>query len=413
MLLALSGTAPGAPNSESKVDGDVVGRNKKLPKIVEDLSGEIKEVSRFIYSHPELGSEERQACGLLVSKLRGHGVEVTENYLGMDTAFLGRVGDGDPKVAVFAEYDALGTTESPIGHACGHNLIGAWAFGVAAAFAKAGGSRGTLYVVGSPAEEGRGKYACSKIMIAPDLKERGVKAVFAVHPMGIWCVGGGCLGASRRSFTFHGRDAHAAASPEQGLNALDAAVHFYLEVRMMRAMVQRGKDVILSAVIRQGGLVPSILPGKTEVWLDVRANDSDYMRELGEKTKMVAKNAAELTGCTVECADLQTSLDSMKRYPELDTLFYKHATEYVPNVTSPEQAWSAIPIASTDVGNVSQIIPTTQLLIKIGRDKLPPHSEEWRTRAGTAEAEEALLTSVAIAYDAIRSYLSVNENAKK
>jgi metal-dependent amidase/aminoacylase/carboxypeptidase family protein len=103
----------------------------------------------------------------------------------------------------------------------------------------------------------------------------------------------------------------------------------------------------------------------------------------------------------------------MKRYPELDALFYKHATEYLPNVASPDQAWSTLPIASTDVSNVSQIIPTTQLLIKIGRNELPPHSEEFRSRAGTAEAEEALLTSVAIAYDAIRSYLSANEKAKK
>ena len=85
----------------------ITARKKELPKVVEDLSGEIKEVSRFIHSHPELGSEEHQAYALLVSKLRAHGVDVTENYLGMDTAFLGRVGNGDPKVAVFAEYDAL------------------------------------------------------------------------------------------------------------------------------------------------------------------------------------------------------------------------------------------------------------------------------------------------------------------
>jgi metal-dependent amidase/aminoacylase/carboxypeptidase family protein len=120
-----------------------------------------------------------------------------------------------------------------------------------------------------------------------------------------------------------------------------------------------------------------------------------------------------MAGCTVEWADLQAQMDSMKRHPELDALFYKHAVEYLPNVTNPDQAWSALPIASTDVSNVSQIIPTTQLLIKIGRNELPPHTEEFKARAGTAEAEEALLTSIAIAYDAIHSYLSTNENAKK
>ncbi len=132
-----------------------------------DLSGEIKEVSRLlIYSHPELGSEEHQTYALFVSRLRAHGVEVTENYVGMDTAFLGKVGNGDPKVAVFAEYDAL-----PNGHDCGHNLIGAWAFGVTCAFATSGVPRGTVYIVGSPAEEERRKDTNSKVAMAPKLKE--------------------------------------------------------------------------------------------------------------------------------------------------------------------------------------------------------------------------------------------------
>ena len=380
-------------------------RKKKLPKVVEDLNGEIREISRFVHSHPELGSEEGQAYGVLVSKLKSHGLVVTENYLGMNTAFLAKLGDGDPRVAVFAEYDAL-----PIGHACGHNLMAGWAFGVGAAFAESKPSRGTLYVVGSPAEEGRGKYASSKTVIGPALKELGVKAVFVVHPMGEWCVGGSALGMIRRSFIFQGADAHAAASPDQGLNALDAAVQFYLQVRMMRTLVRRGKDVIISAVIRDGGVAPNIIPGRAEVWLDIRANDSQYMRELGEKTKRIAKNAAEMAGCTVEWLELLAPLDSLKRHPDLDSLYYKHALEYLPKITTPDQAWSTMPIASTDVGNVSQLIPTSQLLFKIGREGLPGHSEEWKQRAGTVEAEEAMLTSVAIAFEAIREYLSTNKS---
>ena len=92
-----------------------------------------------------------------------------------------------------------------------HNLIGAWAFGVACAFAKSGVPNGTVYIVGSPAEEGRGKYASSKVAMAPKLKELGVQATFYEHPMGEWGVGGGLLALARLSFIFTGKDAHNAA----------------------------------------------------------------------------------------------------------------------------------------------------------------------------------------------------------
>ena len=386
----------------------ISARKKKLPKVVEELSSEIKEISRFIHSHPELGSEEHQAYSLLVSKLKTHGVDVTENYLGMDTAFLGRVGQGEPKVAVFAEYDAL-----PNGHACGHNLIGAWAFGVACAFAKSGFPKGTVYIVGSPAEEGRGKYASSKVAMAPKLKELGIEATFYAHPMGEWGVGGGLLAITRVGFVFKGKDAHTAASPEHGLNALDAAVDFYIQVRMMRTMVRRDKDVIIGAVIVQGGVAPNIIPGKAEVWLDIRGNDSQYVKELVEKAKTIAEGAAKMTGCTVQSSELGTTLESMKRHPELEELCYRHALEYLPKATTPDQGWARFPVASGDITNVSQLIPTANLFIKIGPEGLAGHSDEWRECAGSVEVEEALLTSIAIAYDLISEYLSSRTAVRK
>jgi amidohydrolase len=385
----------------------ITARKKKLPKVVEDLSSEIKEVSRFIHSHPELGSEEHQAYALLVSKLRAHGVDVTENYLGMDTAFLGRVGKGDPKVAIFAEYDAL-----PNGHACGHNLIGAWAFGVACAFAKSGVPKGTVYIVGSPAEEGRGKYASSKVAMAPKLKELGVQATIYGHPMGEWMVGGGYLALARLSFVFTGKDAHNAASPEHGVNALDAAVDFYIQVRMMRTMVRRDKDVIIGAVIVQGGVAPNIIPGKAEIWLDLRGNDSQYVKGLVEKAKTIAEGAAKMTGCSVKWSELGATLDSMKRNPQLEELCYRHSLEYLPKATTPDQAWARNPVASGDIANVSQLIPAVNLLIKIGHEGLAGHSDEWRECAGKPEAEEALLTAVAIGYDSISEYLTAGGTLK-
>jgi len=376
-------------------------RKKKLPTEVDNIASEVKEISRFIHSHPELGSEEHQAYSLLVSKLKGNGVDVTEKFLGMDTAFLGKIGKGEPKIALFAEYDAL-----PIGHACGHNLIAAWAYGVTTAFAKSGLPRGTLYIVGSPAEEGRGKYASSKTIIAPKLKELGVQAVFHVHPMGEWGIGGGALALTRLSFVFTGRDAHNAASPHQGLNALDAAVQFYIQLRMMRTMVQRDKDVIIGAVIVKGGTAPNIIPGTSEIWVDIRANDSEYVKELTKRANDIAEGAAKMTGCSVKSSELAPRLDSAKRYPDLEEILYKHAMDYLPKVASPDLRWSRLPDASGDISNVTQIIPTAGLLMKIGREGLPGHSDEWRECAGSPEAEEALMTAIAIAYDSISEYLT-------
>jgi metal-dependent amidase/aminoacylase/carboxypeptidase family protein len=291
--------------------------------------------------------------------------------------------------------------------------MAAWAYGIAAAFAKSKLPRGTLYVVGSPDEEGRGKYANSKVEMAPCLKELGVQAIFCVHPSGAWNVGGGLLAETGMSFVFIGRDAHNAASPEAALNALDAAVDFYIQVRMMRSLVQRDKDVIIGAVIVHGGDAPNIIPGKSEVWLNLRANDSQYLKQLAEKAKSIGEGAAKMTGCTVKWSNVGPSLESMKRWPELEELYYRHSLEYLPKVSTPDQSWAKLPVAAADTANVSQLIPTAKLFIKIGREGLPGHSEELKQCAGTAEAEEALLTSIAIAYDCISEYLSSGGAAKK
>lgn len=382
----------------------IILRKKELPEIIVKISEDVKSVSRFIHSHPELGSQEHQCSSFLVSKLKENGVEVTENFLGMDTAFLGKVGNGDPKVAIFAEYDAL-----PIGHACGHNLIAAWAYGIEIAFAKSDHPRGTVFIVGSPAEEGNGPYASSKVVIAPKLKEMGIQATFGVHPMNEWGVGGGSLALTRLRFEFTGKDAHNALSPEHGINALDAAVDFYVQVKMLRTLVKRGKDVVIGAVITKGGTAPNIIPGKSEVLFDLRSSDSTYMKSLEKKVKEIAQGAARMTGCTVEVEEIAPKLDSMKRSAVLDELIYRHSLNYLPKVASPEDKWGRVPVASGDLSNVSQIVPTGELQFKIGPKDLAGHSEEWRKCAGTRESEEALLTAIAIGYDSVNDYLHSRE----
>jgi amidohydrolase len=376
-------------------------RERSLPPAVIENSPHILELSRFIHSNPELGSEEFKSSGYFVEKLKKLGVEVQENYLGMKTSFLATIGSGSPKVAILAEYDAL-----PIGHACGHNIIGSWAFGVFASL-KDEITKGTVLLVGTPAEEGRGEYASSKVKIAPELKKKGVEAVFTVHPGGEWEVGGHLLGTLRYSFRFMGRDAHAAASPEHGINALDSAVSFYTQLRMLHGMLGRHHQIVLSAIIKDGGVAPNIIPGRAEVWADMRSEDDSFLTQIEERVLRIAQGCAAANGCRLEYDQLIPRLSPRKRYEVLDSLYLKHARNYLgENVVGPEEAYRKMPRASSDVGNVSQIIPTVHLGIKVGPSGLPGHSEEMKFCSGMVESEEALLTAVAIGHDSILEYLA-------
>lgn len=383
----------------------IIGRLANLPDNILKRRNDIIEISNFIHENPELGSEEYLSSKFIIDKLKSLNIEVQENYLGMKTAFRAKVGNGHPKVAVLAEYDAL-----PIGHACGHNIIGAWAFGVFVALSSVI-TKGTLYIVGTPAEEGRGEYASSKVRIAPELKKEGIEAVFTIHPGGEWEVGGNNLGIVRYSLVFKGKNAHAAASPEMGINALDAAVTFYTNFRMLNGMLGRQHQAVLSAVIKDGGVAPNIIPGRSEVWYDIRSEDDDFLSKIEQLTLNLANSSAELNRCSLDKAQLTPRLCPRKPDLYLDSIYFKYARKYLGgNVKSPEEAYKDMPRASSDVGNVSQLIPTVHLGVKVGPKGMPGHSEEMKYFSLTDEAQEALLTAVAIGYDSINDYLN---NGKK
>jgi len=379
---------------------EIAGRLRPLPPSVERIKEKLFSISLDIHDHPEIGSEEYRSSGLLEHALQEAGLNVKTGTFGMDTSFLATTGSGEPKVAVLAEYDAL-----PIGHACGHNIIGTWAAGVGMSLAGELQS-GTLYVVGTPAEEGFGRYAASKVIIAPLLKDAGINAVFAVHPADEWAVGANLLGVVRYSYEFTGKDAHAAASPEKGANALDAAVDFYASLKKLYPLLSRRHQFVLSAVIRDGGTAPNVIPGRAEVWADIRADDPSYMDYLVERVESLAESSAALNGCRTNAKPISPKLSPYKRWDEMDAVYLEAARHYLKEVRPPESVYEDIATASSDVGNVSQLIPTSHLSIKIGAKGIAPHSPEFREAAGSQAAQEALLTAVAIGHDAVLSFMS-------
>ena len=352
-------------------------------------------MAQFVYEHPELGSEEVQCSKFIIDVLGKNGLEVENPLLGMDTAFASTFGSGK-HVMIMAEYDAL-----PIGHACAHNLIAAWAVGVALVLKKDKEFAGKLTIVGTPAEEGHGKWASSKVVIGPEMKRRGVDAVFAVHGDDRWGIGGKRYAIAIHKFIFKGKAAHPAIRPELGANALDAAVEFYLSMKMFRMLVKREEDVVLSAVITDGGKAPNIIPGTAEVATNVRTVSAEYLEEVIREVKKRAEAAASMASCALEGELVAPVMAPAARYPDLDSLLYDSLTRYV-EVESPDEFWAHPPVASTDYGNVSQILPSTHLSMKIAPDGIRPHMPEFKTYADPSRAEAPLLTAISATCDAIK-----------
>jgi amidohydrolase len=320
----------------------------------------------------------------------------------MDTAFLATIGQGRPRIALFAEYDAL-----PNGQACGHNVVSAFAYGLSLALAKSADFAGAVYLFGTPAEEGIGPFASSKALMVPEVVKLGIDAAFFAHPKGRWDVGAHTLSKSRKAFTFLGTDG-SSSEPEDTINALDAAVQFYIGFKLMRSSIALRKYVTLNAVFSDGGVTPKWrIPGRAEVRVEIKTDDEEYAQELFAGVRQIAKSAAQSIGATVEESDVGPYVAPLKRH-SLENTYYNAARRFLSSVNNPDVVW-ARPVggASADIGNISQVVPTAYLGIKIGHEGLDVHTDEYRDAAGSKAAEEAIVTAVAIGYEAVLEYASL------
>lgn len=373
----------------------------EIPTNVRKIRNEVDDVFHYIYNHPELSSEEVESSSYLFNKIRKFSHEAVENFLGMQTSFMARLGDGNPKICIFAEYDAL-----PLGHACGHNIIAAWAYGVFRALSLERDLNGSIYLFGSPAEEGRGKYASSKIKISEELPKMGISSALVVHPGTSWEVSANYFARWRASFVFRGRASHAAGSPENGINALDAAVNFYVNCKMVKNSIDNNITTVISEIIKDGGNAVNIIPDRAEVWVDVRSLDNTYTLDIVDKIKKAGEASAQSNGSRLEIKELAPFTSTFKKNPDMDKIFYRSAKKFVENIKTLNEASLSRPLGSSDVGNVSQAVPTSQLIIGITNRKIALHSMEFLEEAGSLNAEEALINAVAAGYDAAKYLLS-------
>ncbi|MFC5405071.1 M20 family metallopeptidase [Cohnella soli] len=352
----------------------------RIKHAIETFAPRLTEIASYIGAHPELGHEEKLASALLAGELEKHGYRVERAVLGLETAFIaeyGTAGSG-PIIGLLAEYDAL----PDIGHACGHHLICTMALGAAAGLkAIVDETGGIIRVYGTPAEETKG----AKIdMAAAGLFDDCDIAIMA-HPYCQFEKSGSSLAIDALQFEFHGKAAHAAANPADGINALDAVILLFNAVNALR---QQTKDEArIHGIVSNGGQAPNIIPDYASAQFYVRAASRAYTDELARKVTACAEAAAAATGCKVTVSNYEYSYDELRTNEPLSAAF---TANLIANGIPENEIAHANDHGSLDLGNVSLRCPAAHPFVQVVGEPFQLHTVEFRDSAQQPRAYEGM-----------------------
>ncbi len=360
---------------------DVEGLKTMVCAEVDRLADQLLYASHEIHAHPELNFEEHFAHDLLVEQLQSAGLEPTAHAYGIDTAFEASIGDSGFDVAVLCEYDAL----PAIGHACGHNVIATAGLGAGlAAAAVAAQAGGTLRILGTPAEEGGG----GKI----DLARRGaferVGAAMMVHPADADLIAMDCLALQELHVQFHGKAAHAAAAPWEGRNALDAAVLGYMNVAALRQHIRPTERV--HGIVTKGGDKANIVPSETAMEWIVRSATIESLQPLKQRVLTSLESAATACGCMVDHEWHDHTYADMVNNGPMVAAYVGNAARVGRTVVDPAVVGRRV-VGSTDMGNISYLVPSIHPMIKVAADGVAIHTLEFAEWAKSPDGDKAVL----------------------
>jgi amidohydrolase len=359
-------------------------RKKKIISAVDHLALKLVSVSHQIHDKPEIGNEEFFASETLTSLLSAHGFSIERGVAGHETSFIARkrsVKKG-PVIGYLAEYDAL----PGLGHACGHNIIGTASCGAAISLASVlDETGGEVVVFGTPAEEGGPNGSAKGSFVKAGLFQ-GVDACLMVHPYNRTTLTGKTLAVDPLDFEFKGRSAHAAASPEDGINALDGVIQLFNGINALRQHVT--DDVKIHGIITHGGDAPNIVPDYAKARFYIRAATREACNAVTKKVKAVAEGAALSTGTEVNVIKIQNEVDHFQLNRRFDKVFQQSIESLGEYFDETERKG----LGSSDAGNVSRVVPTIHPYIKIGPESLVVHTNEFREAAKSPKGDVALLT---------------------
>jgi amidohydrolase len=349
------------------------------------------DLSHRIHAHPELGFEEERAAGWLCEALDEGGLRVERGTGGLATAFAATAGSGPLRVVVCAEYDAL----PEIGHACGHNVIAASAVGAGLALARVADDAGlSVTVLGTPSEEGGG----GKIVLLEAGAFDGAHAAMMVHPAPFEATEFPIIAATSVDIRFTGREAHASAFPELGINAADALVVAQVAIGLLRQHI-RGTDRI-HGIVTHGGDAQNVVPARAEGQWMARSTTVRELEDLLPKVLRCFEAGALATGATLEVTPYPPYAE-MRADPDL-------LASYRGNAEALGRAFPDLGEAlrraagSTDMGNVSHVVPSIHPAIAVDGAGAVNHQAAFATACAGESADRAALDgAVAMAWTAI------------
>jgi len=366
---------------------------------VNELRDSLVALSHRIHGHPELGFEEEKASLWLQELLAGAGMKVEAGACGMPTAFIARAGSGPLHIAICAEYDAL----PGIGHACGHNIIAAMAAGAGLALTRLADDLGiTVSVMGTPAEEVGD--AGGKILMLERGGFSGVHAAMMVHPAPFEMVKMKAIAASMFDVKYTGKEAHAAAFPEMGINAADALTIAQVSIGLLRQHIRQSDRI--HGITTHGGDAPNVVPGHTRARYIVRGETIADLEELRPKVLRCFEAGALATGAKLEVIGGTKPYAEMRDDLELAELYATNARALgrsLPDL-GPMAAKAA---GSTDMGNVSHVIPSIHPLIGLNCLPAANHHPDFTAFCATETADRAILDgALSMAWTSIDAALS-------
>ncbi|ROZ50327.1 M20 family peptidase [Rhodococcus sp. WS3] len=351
----------------------------------DDLIG----LSHSLHAEPELAYEEYRSARKIADLVESAGFDVTREAYGLPTAFCATVGHGDLVVAITAEYDAL----PGIGHACGHNVNGASAVTAALALAPFADDLGIqVKLLGTPAEE----YGGGKIDMLNAGAFDDVAAAMMVHAAPTDSVGMGSLAIGSWNVTYTGRPAHAAAMPYRGINAADAMMIAQVAISAYRQQMLPGGMV--HGIVTSGGEAPNVIPGRTTAAYDCRAESAEELAELQARIRACFQAGALATGAELALEAVGNDYADLRQDLALCGIYRDAVTALGRNVdhTTPGRQ------GSTDMGNVSHIVPTIHPTIGYDCGDTIMHNPEFTRYGITTQADRAVLDGgLAMAWTAI------------
>jgi amidohydrolase len=364
----------------------------RATKAIENARHDLVALSRYIHAHPELGYVEFESSEAVALAAEQQGFLVERGVASLPTAFRATQGSGELHISFCAEFDAL----PDVGHACGHNIIAASSLGAALGLAAVADELNlTVTLLGTPSEEGGG----GKI----DLIEAGyfddAHAAMMVHPFPQEWLDARCLAVDHFDVVFAGKAAHASAAPWEGANALDALTIAQVALGLLRQQL-RPEDQV-HGIVTEGGSAANIIASRAVGRFMARSTTAERLSELRSRVNACFEAGALATGTTLVIEEVGHSFSHMESDPDI-LAHYRRSAESLGRDFALDDELAAKPTISTDMGNVSLVVPSIHPLLMIPTHGAVNHQPEFTAACVTPAADQAVIDgAVALAHTAI------------